>query len=381
MKYSFASILAANTLVLCSLLPGSSALAEGNSPAPAKTIVVAGGTLGGAVRLGGSVVPEQVVNLTAQMPGDVAFVAGQEGDAFREGDVLVTLDTKALLAKREQVISQIASADAGYRNALVQFQTEKVNPNGQSNSMMGGAPGLFSMFSDPARAMMGQGSPGAERRSNLYSHSVQIETARNSLTQAKAALREVDESLKNASSTAPFDGVIVKKMVEQGDIVQPGMPLVSFADITILQIRIEVPTRLLKGLELGSILQARIDGEPAPLPVRVERIFPTADVGGHTTTVKFALPIGTRVRSGTYAEVLVPDPAGRGSALPVIPMSALVWRGSLPAVFKVMEDGSVKLRLIRIDEPSPNGMVSVISGIKVGDTIIAEPSSRRGPGR
>jgi multidrug efflux pump subunit AcrA (membrane-fusion protein) len=381
MKYPFATVVAANTLLLGSFLPGSLVWAETGSAAKPNTIVVSSGSIGGVVRLGGSVVPEQVVNLTAQMPGDVSFVAGQEGDAFKQGDVLVTLDTKAILAKREQVLTQIASADAGYRNAMVQFQNERANPNGQGNSMMGGAPGLFSMFSDPARSMMGQGDPTVERRTNLYSHSVQIETARNSLTQAKAALREVDESLKNANSTAPFDGVIVKKMVETGDIVQPGMPLVSFADVTKLQIRVEVPTRLVKVLKRGQILQGRIDGESAPLPIRVDRIFPTADAGGHTTTVKFGLPIGTRARSGTYAEVMLPDPVSRGGALPVVPKSALVWRGSLPAVFKVAQDGSVKLRLIRIDEPSANDMVSVISGIKVGDTIIADPRSASGVGR
>ncbi len=381
MKYSFATIVAANTLILGSFLPAASVWAESGDTVKPNTLVVSRGNLGGVVRLGGSVVPEQVVNLTAQMPGDVAFIAGQEGDAFHQGDVLVTLDTKALLAKREQVLSQIASADAGYRNALVQYQNERANPNGQSNSMMGGAPGLFSMFSDPARSIMGKCDPEVERRTNLYSHSVQIETARNSLTQAKAALREVDEALKNADSTAPFDGVIVKKMVEKGDIVQPGMPLVSFADVTRLQIRVEVPTRLVKMLERGKILQGRIDGEPAPLPVRVDRIFPMADAGGHTTTVKFGLPISTRARSGTYAEVMLPDPASHGGALPVIPKSALVWRGSLPAVFRVMPDGNVKLRLIRIDEPAANGMVSVISGIKVGDTIIADPSSAPGVGR
>ncbi len=381
MKYASATLVVAGALALSSFLPASTVLAENVPPAQAKTIVVEGGTLGGVVRLGGSVVPEQVVNLTAQMPGDVAFVAGQEGDAFKQGEVLVTLDTKALLAKREQVLTQIASADAGYRNALVQYQTEQVNPNGQSNSMMGGAPGLFSMFSDPARSMLGKGDPDAERRSNLYSHSVQIETARNSLTQAKAALREVDESLKNANSMAPFDGVIVKKMVEKGDIVQPGMPLVSFADIKRIQIRVEVPTRLLKVIERGRIVHGLLDGETKTIPVRVDRIFPTADAGGHTTTVKFGLPIGIEARSGTYAEVMLPDPDSRGSALPIIPQSALVWRGSLPAVYKVTPEGQVKLRLIRIDEPTAGGMVSVISGIKVGDRILADPSANPGAGR
>ena len=190
----------------------------------------------------------------------------------------------SLLAKREQAMSQLASAEAAHRNAVVQYKHELRNPNAQANSMLGGAPGMFSIFSDPARSMMGQGSPGLERGSNLYAQGIQVETARNSVDQARAALRELDEALQNAISYAPFDGVIVKKMVEQGDIVQPGMPLVSFADVTRLQVRVDVPTRLLKAIKAGGQIRAHLDGDSSPVPVVVDRIFPMADPGGHTTT-------------------------------------------------------------------------------------------------
>jgi len=169
--------------------------------------------------------------------------------------------------------------------------------------------------------------------------------------------------------------VIVQKMVEQGDVVQPGMPLVSYADITRLQVRVEVPTRLLGVIKAGQPVFAELDGAAAPIPVAVDRIFPMAGAGGHTTTVKFVLPAGIAAHSGMYAEIVLSDPDSRQSALPLIPESAIVWRGSLPAVFRVEQDGSLKLRLIRVDEQAANGMVSVISGIRVGDTILAEPAA------
>jgi multidrug efflux pump subunit AcrA (membrane-fusion protein) len=340
-------------------------------------ITVGSDTFSGNIRLGGSVVPEQIVNLTAQMPGDVSFVAGSEGDVFRMGEALIKLDSSSLLAKRQQVLSQIASADAGYRNAVVQYNHELVNPNSQANSMMGGAPSLFDSFSDPFRSFTGQGNDSTvERRSNLYSYSVQVETARNAVTQAYAALQEIDESLQNAVSYAPFDGVILKRMVEKGDIVQPGMPLVNYADITRLQIHVSVPTRLLSALRSRVAIYAWLDGVMEPVPVKVNRIFPMADAGGHTTMVKFDLPQGIEAHSGMYAEIGIPDPQIQSSALPSIPKSAIVWRGSLPGVFKVVEDGSTKLRLIRIDDVTTGNNVTVISGINTGDQILANPSAR-----
>lgn len=380
MNHLFRSVFYTGVFILGGQFIGSSAWAndsddaKGAESAQPKMYTVNSGSVAGMLRLGGRVEPEQIVNLTAQMPGDVSYVAGQEGDAFGQGDILVSLDTKSLLAKREQVLAQIASAEAGYRNALVQYREEIVNPYAQGNSMLGGAPGMFSMFSDPARSLMGQGDPDSERISNVYGRRVQVETAANAVNQANGALRELDESLRNANSYAPFDGVILKKMVEKGDIVQPGMPLVSFADITRLQIRVEVPTRLLRVIREGDQVQANLDGQSEPIPVRVDRIFPMADAGGHTTTVKFALSDGIQAHSGMYAEVMLPDPNSSVAALPRIPTSAVVWRGSLPAVYKVDQDGRVKLRLIRVDEQGSNGMVSVISGIRTGDRILQEPA-------
>jgi RND family efflux transporter MFP subunit len=280
-----------------------------------------------------------------------------------------------LRAKRVQAEAALASADAGYRNSLVQYNREVFTPNSQSNSMLGGVPGIVSMFSDPMRSMMGQGSPGYERHSSLYGQGIQIETARNAVEQARAAIREIDQALENAVSFAPFDGVILKKMIEQGDIVQPGMPLVTFADITRLQIRVEVPTGLLNTVKVGRSVQAKLDNDTAPIDVEIDRVFPMADPGGHTTTVKFNLPDGVEAHSGMYAEVLIPDPQKKAAAHPVIPSSAILWRGSLPAVFLVDDGGTLKLRLIRIGDRTPDGMVSVISGIKVGDKILANPSA------
>lgn len=375
MKRFFFSVLSVCAAVAGGHFPAAYAGSADTAGSP-EIYTVTSGSVGGAVRLGGSVVPEQIVNLTAQMPGDVSFVAGSEGDAFEKGTALIKLDISALLAKRQQALSQLASAEAGYRNARVQYSQERANPNSQSNSMFGGAPGMFSMFSDPMRSMVGQGNPGMERRSNLYSQGVQVETALNSVTQAQAAIRELDESIKNAVSYAPFDGIILKRMVEQGDIVQPGMPLISFADVTRLQIRVELPTRLLHVVESQTAFFAYLDGVDTAIPLAVARIFPMADAGGHTTTVEFNLPPGTRAHSGMYAEVILPDPDHQSAGAPVVPKSAIVWRGSLPAVYKVSESGHIKLRLIRVDDLSSGDNVNVISGIRVGDRILANPEAR-----
>jgi len=335
-----------------------------------------------AAILGGAVMPVKMVNLIAQMPGEVKYIAGEEGDAFETGTILVGLDTAALMEKRRAAVAGYNSANAGLANAQVQYRRELLNPNTQANSMLGGAPSMFSMFSDPFREFSGEGDPDYERYSNIYGQNVQIQTARDQIEQALAGISELDENIRNTQSVAPYQGVIVKKMIEVGDVVQPGMPLLVFADTSVMQIQVEVPARLISNLSADSVVSAKLDGSNHLMPARVARIFPMASEGGHTTTVKLNLPSNSGARPGMYAEILIPTGGGNTQPLATVPESAISWRGSLPAVFAVSPDKtSLKMRTLRLGRTDSNGMVSVLSGVSIGDKILKKPlsSTRSGP--
>ncbi len=331
--------------------------------------------VGATVSLGGTVIPHREVNLVAKMPGDVLFLAGEEGDRFSKGEKLVAQDIDAMLAKRAQAEAQLASAYAGIGNAQVQLRNEIENPNSQPNAMMGGLPSMMTMFSNPMRNMSGRGDSDTQRHTNIYGMNVQVETANNAYNQALAAIRELDENIDNATILAPFDGVILRKMVEVGQPAQPGVPLFLFGDTSKLQIRAEVPARLVRGLHKGMELQARLDHSDQLTSVTVARIFPMADMMGHTVTVKFDIPAEADASPGMYTEVIIPDPGSVGNELVTVPSSAVVWRGSLPALFVQREDGSLEMRLVRIGDLAANGWASVLSGVKAGERVMVSPSS------
>lgn len=77
---------------------------------------------------------------------------------------------------------------------------------------------------------------------------------------------------------------------------------------------------------------------------------------------------------GMYAEVMVPDVNAPVNILPVIPNSAVVWRGSLPAVFVLNDKNKSELRLLRLGETIDNMNVSVLSGLRAGERIYAQPT-------
>jgi|JYMV01.1.fsa_nt_gi multidrug efflux pump subunit AcrA (membrane-fusion protein) len=340
-------------------------------------VTVQGGSAGGGVALGGTVVPRKEVTLSAQVPGRIEILAGEEGDQFDKGTVLVAVDEDDLLARRKAAWAELAGADAKLRNAGVQYSREWVSPyGGQSNDAMGGMPSMFNFFSSPARGMMpGGGSPGYDRHADLYTHGTEIEQARSSVTAIQARIEEIDAKLRDTKSLAPFDGVITRKMVEIGDSVQPGMPLLQFADTTTLQARVEVPARLMPGVREGMVVPAKLDVGDTRVSVRVARIFPVADATRHTVTVKFDIPQGAPAAPGMYIEVSLPDTNATEEQVPIIPMSSLVWRGSLPGVYVVSDSGSFELRLVRLGNRTSEDYVEVISGLAIGEQIQDSPPS------
>ena len=328
------------------------------------------------VVVSGNVVPFKEVTLAAQLPGRVKFIAGIEGEAFENGTTLIALDEDELLAKRSSAYAQLAAADSELRNAGVQYSRELWSP--QSSNAPGGMaiPNLFDqMFTRPAEGFLGQRDRGAERSADLYASGTRMEQARSAMLRAQSEIRAIDAKLRDAKSLAPFDGVIVEKYVEEGDTVQPGQPMLKFADVTWLQIEVDVPARLAQGLQPMMVLQdaATFDDHPEPVAVRVAQVFPMADVQRHTIKVKFDIPQGVS-QPGMYAKVLIPDIMGPArSQLPVIPSTAIRYRGSLPVVYIQNEQGEPELRMIRQGKRLDNGMTMVLSGIAPGDRVYPNP--------
>lgn len=328
------------------------------------------------VVVSGNVVPFRQVTLAAQLPGRVKFIAGIEGESFESGTTLVALEEDELLARRAAAYAQLAAADAELRNAGVQYSRELWSPQ-TSNAPGGmGIPNLFDqMFTRPAEDFFGQRDRGAERSADLFASGTRMEQARSAILRAQSEIRAIDAQFRDAKSLAPFDGVIVSKFVEEGDTVQPGQPLLEFADVSWLQIDVDVPARLAQGLQPMSVLQqaATFDDHPAPVDVRVAQVFPMADVQRHTIKVKFDIPQGVS-KPGMFARVMIPDmTAPNATQSPVIPTTAIRYRGSLPVVYIQNDQGEPELRMIRPGKRLDNGMTMVLSGIAPGERVYPNP--------
>lgn len=374
-------IVAAMTAALVVVAPGYA-----DTPPDDGIFVVRASTERPTVAIGGTVVPYREVTLAAQLPGRIKFLAGIEGDRFDAGTTLVALEEDELLAKRSAAYAALSAADAELRNAGVQYSRELWSPQSKAGPGGMGVPNLFDqMFTRPAEEFFGGRDRGAERTADLYASTTRIEQARSSMLRAQSEIRAIDAKLRDAKSLAPFDGVIMQKFVEEGDTVQPGQPLLKFADVSWLQVEVDVPARLAQGLRTGprpedmQILEkaATFDDHAEPVDVRVAQVYPMADVQRHTIKVKFDIPQGVS-KPGMYAKISIPDApvGGAQKQSPAIPTTAIRYRGSLPIVYIRNMDGNPELRMIREGKRLPNGMTMILSGVAEGDRVYADP----GPG-
>ncbi len=326
------------------------------------------------VSLGGTVIPFKKVTISAQVGGEVNFLAGVEGDRFKAGELLVSTDDKVLLARRAAAMADFQSAMAAYQNAVAQYNRELWSPKSEQPMPGMALPNMMDqMFTRPFSDTIGIGDKDAENRANLAAVMTQVKQAIANMERAKARIAEIDIQLTHTKSRAPFDGIIVQKMIEAGDVVMPGKPLLVFAKSKHLTVEVNIPVNLMQGIRKGAIFMARVDNQP-PIQVRVAQVFPIADALQHTVKVKFDLPLGAHAAPGMYAEVQVKNAASQNLHFPVVPETAIRKLGSLPAVYVVdPQTKKVHMNVVRLGKYAQNGYNIVLAGLKAGEHVVVNP--------
>lgn len=354
--------------------------ADKNTQASSMIVTVANARTGAHVVLSGTIEPYREVTLSAQTPGRIEYIAGKEGDWFSEGDILAVIDDDDILAQRRQAIAELYGNTSNLDNANLQYTRELWSPSHlkkQSSGGMGFFPSMFNQFFGSMMPMGGgnnyEVNPWVERDADLFSQSTHINQAKSRIYGTRSRIEEIDARLRDTRTIAPFEGVLLAKLVEVGDTLQPGQALLKFADTRNLQLKVDVPSRLVSVLEKDMMVPAKLDVGDTYINVRVAQIYPSADSKRHTVTVKFDLPADVPGGPGMYAEVMIPDANTPIRDMPIIPTTAIIKRGSLPSVYVLNENNQAEMRLVRLGDLVDRNNVSVLSGLQAGEKIFSYP--------
>jgi RND family efflux transporter MFP subunit len=299
---------------------------------PTATQVVAAESLPATITVEGTVRARHRAEISTRMMARVTAVPVELGTRVREGQTLIRLGGDDIAANR-------ASAEA----ALT-----------------------------VARAARDEAARQAARMDTLLAQDavsrVQRDQARLGLTQAEAQLAMAEaarHSVETASGysqiVAPFDGVIVDRTVDPGDLAAPGAPLLAIESAggreVALTVSPDVAERLTPGGRLAVITR---DGRSAEGVIRA--VAGGADPSLRTVEVRVSVPATWPTGVSVTAEV----PVGVRSGI-AIPESAVVRRGQLTGV-RVVKGDMVTLRWIRLGR-TIGERIEVLSGLEAGETI------------
>ena len=222
---------------------------------------------------------------------------------------------------------------------------------------------------DQATPVRDQAEKDLKRFTDLLAKRVitqqEFEAAQSKARVARAAVIEAETMLGYAKVTAPFDGVITRKLADVGDLASPGKPLVEMEDPGALRLEAAVPEAIIDRVALGSKLAVQIGSTEMECVVR--EISPTADPNSRTLLIKLDLPATPGMRTGQFGRVAIP--VAETSVLRV-PASAIIRRGQMELVF-IQIDKHARLRIVKTGKPIGTE-VEIVSGVNAGEQVVTE---------
>lgn len=195
------------------------------------------------------------------------------------------------------------------------------------------------------------------------------DAVRAALAAAEAALMRADQGVDYTVVRAPYSGLLTERHVELGETVAPGQPLVSGLSLGQLRVEVQVPQADLAAIREHKTAVVRLaDGRD--VEAREVIVFPTANPQTHSFIVRVELPeMETGLQPGNAVKVRFK--LGETERL-LLPVTTLVRRSEIAAVYVVSPEGRVGLRQIRPGHVYGD-RIEVLAGLIPGEVVALDP--------
>jgi RND family efflux transporter MFP subunit len=306
----------------------------------------------------GYVVAQRKAAVASKATGRLVWLGVQEGSRVRKDEVIARLEDLDVKSARSQAAANVQVARANLTQGMAELKDAEAALKRSQNLL---AQGFVSQAAHDI---------AVARHAKAVA---QIASLQAAITAALANERGAQVAVDQTLIRAPFDGVVLTKAANVGDIVTPFSSaldskgaVVTMADMTTLEVEADVSESNLSKVRIGQPVEIQLDALPDQrFRGEVNRTVPTVDRSKATvmTKIRFVEP-DPRVLPEMSAKVsFLSKPVGESerSALPAVNPAAVAKRGGRDVVFVVKED-----RLVE---------VPVETGAKMGDLV----EIRRGP--
>lgn len=323
-----------------------------NEPAiPVKVSGVSPNNNSEFVTASGKIEAENSANVSTRMMGYVTKVHVKVGQKVGAGQLLLSINNTDLQAKKAQVDAAIMQATAGYNNAKKDF--------------------------DRFTALFAQQSASQKELDDMTSR---YEMAKAGLDAAKQMRNEVLAQFSYSNITAPFSGEITNTFVKEGDMANPGMPLVSIEGASHLQVTAMVSESDITSIKSGMKAKVIVKSTNQELSGTVTEVSGSAKNTGGQYLVKVNLSnVGSKVLSGMFVNVQFPvankQQVTTTTDKVLVPETALVKQGQLTGIYTTGNGNTAILRWLRIGKTFGN-QVEVLSGLSANEQYIVSAEGK-----
>jgi RND family efflux transporter MFP subunit len=348
------------------------------APIAVRTENAAARTLDRTIAVTGTLLPDETVTVSAEVPGRILRIAADFGQYVRRGDVLIELDATEYNLQVERATASLNQALArlglppyngklvppdttpGVRQALAQLEDFKFKFESASKLVKTGdiAQDRFIEIEKAYRA----------RQAVVDAARDELRTQWMSVAALEADLKIIEKRRNDTRVRAPFDGVVGEKLISAGQYVKDNVGIVKLVKVSPLRLRVEVPEAAANLVKPGSSLRFNTDAAPgAEFAATVREINPALDSRSRTLTVEARLTQSdTRLRPGMFVQVqLVSE---RNAEIVTVPRRAVYSVAGLTKVFKI-ENGAAR-QVVFVPGAEIEGGVEVPGGLlKPGDAV------------
>ena len=216
-------------------------------------------------------------------------------------------------------------------------------------------------------------------KSAVDKSSADLKAAQQRVIAAEADIKKAQEQLEYTVVRAPYAGIVVKRLVNVGERVRPGTPLMTGFSLAKLRATSSVPQSVVAAVRKHGEVSITINsGQPVLSPPVVSKditVYPYADEASHNFTVRAELSsVPEGFYPGMFAKALFV--VGETSRL-LVPTSAVVHRSEVTAVYVLDEKGRVSFRAVRIGKQFNDDIagqtIEVLSGLSAGEQVALDP--------
>ncbi|MCO5230871.1 MAG: efflux RND transporter periplasmic adaptor subunit [Chitinophagales bacterium] len=312
---------------------------------------VEGNSNGKYVTASGKIEAEHSANISTRMMGYITSYNVIIGQNVQKGQLLATISSTDLQAKKAQ-------ADAGIQQATTVYNSAKRDYDRFLN--------LFN-----------QKSATQKELDDITTH---LEIAKAGLEVAKEMKNEVMAQFAYTNIIAPFSGVVTGTFAKVGDMANPGMPIMSIENESKLQAVVMVSESDISSISNGLSVDVNVKSLDKIIAGKVVEVSSSAKNTGGQYVVKINLSKDEpSVLSGMFVNAVFKvekkSSATSSNKVVLVAQDAIVNQGQLKGVYVVGEDNIAILRWLRLGK-SYGDQIEVLSGLQANEKYVVNADNR-----